>query len=172
MRLGAIVTILCVCLACANTAESQAPSAIKPGALPFVLPGRAINPRVVQLGEGAVQYELTDRYPAEAALMEIQQALTAGGWTPLSHDLWNPGLPSSNSVGWRNFVDGTGSPKLRVYQWLGYWRNNSGDVVMHGIRYKALDAAMGSEPAGDGSGTIEIFTAQALARAKINVPKP
>ena len=68
-------------------------------------------------------------------------------------------------------MDGTTTPELRVYQWLGYWRNKAGNVVMHGIRYKAPDAALGSTPVGDGTATIEIFSAEALARARIKVPE-
>ena len=166
-----VIAVLCASFACESIVASQGSITVKPGAPPFVLPSRAANARIVQQGEGAVEYDLKDMYPAGGALANIQHTLSAVGWTPLDQDLWNPGLPSSNKVGWRDFVDGTTTPRLRVYQWLGYWRNKAGDVVIYGIRYKAADAALGSAPVGDGTATIEIFSAEALARSHIKVPK-
>jgi len=60
---------------------------------------------------------------------------------------------------------------VRVYQWLGYWRNSSGDAVMYGLRYEAGDAELASIPTVAGTGTVEIFTADALARAGVRLPK-
>ena len=165
-----VMTLLCTSIACDKSVAFQRPVSIQPGTSPFVLPSGAENARVIQQGEGGVQYDLREKYSADGALADIQKGLLASGWTPLAQDLWNPGSPSSNSVGWRNYVDGTRTPKVRVYQWLGYWRNKGGDVVMHGISYTTPDISLGATPVGDGTGTIEIFTAEALKRAGIKVP--
>jgi hypothetical protein len=156
-------------LSCKPDVPSPNAIAVKPGIAPFVLPSAAQNVGVIQRGEGAIKYELKEPYPAAVALAEIQSAFQTAAWTPLSEDLWNPGLPSSNSAGWGNFVDATKSPQLRVYQWLGYWRNSAGDVVMYGIRYEAPGVEIGSAPVGNGSANVEIFSAAALARARIKV---
>jgi len=164
------VLVLSGSFACEKSAASQQSLVAMPGVAPFVLPSEAESVRVIQQGEGTIVYELKDNFPADTALAEVSAGLRKSDWLPLSEDLWNPGLPSSNSAGWRNFVDGTSSPKIRVYQWVGYWRNKRGDVVMHSIRYRALDAALGASPVGDGTGSVEIFTADGLRIAGIKVP--
>ena len=170
LRSTVVVSAVLLTVCCKGGVASEQPIAVKLGVPPFVLPSGARNARVIQQGEGATQYELNEAYPATASLAEIQKALEAANWTPLSEDLWNPGLPSSNKVGWGNYVDGTKSPKVRVYQWLGYWRNSAGDVLMYGLRYQAPNAEVGALPVGNGVAVTEIFSAAALLRARVKVP--
>ena len=170
MDLSILLTaMLCGVVWCNDGGAAQS-IRVKPGVPPFVLPSGAQNPRVIQQGEGAIQYELKEAYPATTSLAEIQKALQAAAWSPLSEDLWNPGVPSSNKDGWTNFVDGRESPKVRLYQWLGYWRNSAGDVVVYGIHYRARDAEFGSLPLGSGSVNVVFISAAALARARVRVP--
>ena len=160
-----------ITIGCDRSVASDQTVLVKAGVEPFILPTRASNARVILQGDGTIHYDLREPYPAQHAVSDVQKALEAAGWIALPHDLWNPGLPSSNNVGWRNFVDGTSSPKVRVYEWLGYWRNGAGDMIMHALRYRAQDAGTGSLPVADATGTVELFTAGALARARVTVPR-
>ena len=79
-------------------------------------------------------------------------AFQRAGWSPLVEDLWNPGIPSSNQTGWTNFIDGRNKPEVRVYQWLGYWRNASGSAVMYVLQYVAQESHRGAAPIGTAPG--------------------
>jgi len=59
-----IAVIVAASLSCAGGVASQESIKIKIGSPPFVLPSNAENPRIVSQGEGAVQFELNERYPA------------------------------------------------------------------------------------------------------------
>jgi hypothetical protein len=139
--------------ACARVALIAVIAALAgvPGQLPtlerplFAISG-AFNIQWSERGDGEVSYNLQEAYPAEAALRALNDWLSRMGWTPLKENLWNPGLPSSNVRGWGSHVDASANPAVFVYQWVGYWRNDRGDVVSYFLRYNGSDATPGSEP--------------------------
>ena len=120
-----------------------------PGQLPhlerplFAISG-ASNIQWSERGDGEVSYELHVAYPADAALSAIDGWLTRMDWTPLKEDALNPG--SSTVRRWSGRVDDTVTPAVFVHQWIGYWRNDRGDVVSYSLRYRGAGRTDDSAP--------------------------
>ena len=93
-------------------------------------------------GVWQVQYNVQIEYPAEDILRFIRGSLEGQGWQPLNEDVLNPGLPTSHVNGWQQYTDGRTSPKAEVRQWLGQWKNPSGDVVWYRLQYRYEEATM------------------------------
>ncbi len=75
-------------------------------------------------------------YPASGVIDWISEKLQSTGWQPLMYDFLNPGLPSSHSQGWTYFLHGLADPEVCVHQWLGDWKDASGNIVRYGFRYQ------------------------------------
>jgi hypothetical protein len=86
-------------------------------------------------GTDQLLFEIKVDYPAKTVLEEISEKLKSKGWQPLSEDYLNPGLPSSHVRGWTDFIDGTKSPRRKVYQWLAQWENKNGDILWCTLKY-------------------------------------
>jgi hypothetical protein len=82
-----------------------------------------------------VAYGLNEKYPAQDILSQIGGRLKKLGWEPLKEDWLNPGTPSSHVTGWSEFMDEQMSPVRHVHQWLGQWKNGTGDVVIYAFTY-------------------------------------
>lgn len=164
-----VACLLAVLVACSDSIAVQRTTSVRPGEPPFELPAHAMNVEILH-DERAVRFELMEPYPARHALEEIARNLIGSGWSALSEDLWNPGIPSSNTRGWTDYIDGRTSPNVRVYQWLGYWRNARGDVVAYALHYNADDIAKGAVPDEKGTGSIKLFDRDDLRKAGVKVP--
>lgn len=81
-------------------------------------------------------YRLTSTFPAKPVIEFISNKLQKDGWQPLKNDFLNPDTPSSHVEGWKEFLDATDQPPLCVRQWLGDWKDASGNIVTYGFRYK------------------------------------
>jgi len=135
----------------------------------FALSG-AFNIRWSDRGDGEVAFEMDEAYPADSALRALHDWLSRMGWTPLKEDLWNPGQPSSNIRSWGDFVDGSVKPEVRVYRWIGHWRNERGDVVSYVFRYTGADATAGSEPRRPVQVDAAFYKAETLRLLRVKVP--
>jgi hypothetical protein len=135
----------------------------------FALSG-AFNIRWSDRGDGEVSFEMDEAYPADSALRALHDWLSRMAWTPLKEDLWNPGQPSSNVGGWRDFVDGSVNPERRVYRWIGHWRNERGDVVTYVFRYDGVDARPNSAARPPVHVDAAFYKAETLRLLRIKVP--
>jgi hypothetical protein len=102
-----------------------------------------------------VSYRVLVAYPADSVLSCISKELSQKGWQALKEDFWNPGIPSSHVRGWTQFADTSVQPQANVDQWLGQWKNQTGDVLWYSLQYRYppgdrnhLTVAAGFIPAG------------------------
>jgi hypothetical protein len=105
--------------------------------------------RVSARGEGravGVEYWVSVPYPADSFLADITNRMKQGSWTPAETDLLNPSIPSSHVRGWTSYIDGRGSPRLGVHQWMADWRNRDGDVVSYALEYSSVLQDRASKP--------------------------
>ncbi len=102
----------------------------------IILPGARDIIRGHVFGTDQLSYRLNEAYPADSALRNIKDQLTRQGWKPLKEDYLNPGLPSSHTRGWTEFIDATRKPEQMVKQWLADWTNDKGDIVTYALRYR------------------------------------
>jgi len=82
-----------------------------------------------------LSYHVSSKFPATPVIDWISDKLQKVGWEPLKYDFLNPNLPSSHLTGWTYFLDERKGPALCVHQWLGDWKDASGNIVRYGFRY-------------------------------------
>lgn len=87
-------------------------------------------------GADRLSYHVSSKFPAISIIQLISDKLGKGGWEALRYDFMNPNRPSSPLQGWQEFLDGTKKPALCVHQWLGEWKDASGNIVIYAFRYK------------------------------------
>lgn len=80
-------------------------------------------------------YHVSSKFPATPVIGWISDRLQKAGWEPLKYDFLNPDSPSSHVTGWTYFLDGRKRPAPCVHQWLGDWKDASGNIVRYGFRY-------------------------------------
>ena len=86
-------------------------------------------------GTDQLSYHVDAKFPASNVIGWISQKLREAGWQPLAYDFLNPKIPSSQVRGWEEFLDGTSQPMSCIHQWLGNWKDASGDIVTYAFRY-------------------------------------
>ncbi len=128
-------------MGCSSSDNPNAP----PGSL-IELPGAQKVRRVKNKFQTQLSYELEVKYPAKVALDEILDKVKKSGWTPLSEDYLNPGLPSSHVRGWSDYDDLSKQPPTHVYQWLAQWKNANGDILWYVFYYRDPLTATSSSP--------------------------
>ncbi len=82
-----------------------------------------------------VSYLLTQPFPAHNALNQIGKQLNELGWTPLSEDIDNPGMPSSHVRGWTEYTDVSVKPSRHEHLWKAAWRDQAGNIVEYLLVY-------------------------------------
>jgi hypothetical protein len=82
-----------------------------------------------------LSYHVSSQYPATPVIELVSTKLQRGGWEPLNYDFMNPNVPSSRLRGWQEILQGNKQP-VCIHQWLGDWRDASGNIVTYGFRYK------------------------------------
>jgi hypothetical protein len=82
-----------------------------------------------------LSYHVRTNFPAWPVIQSISNTLQKAGWQPLKNNFLNPDTPSSQVDGWKEFLDATALPPLCVRQWLGDWKDASGNIVTYGFRY-------------------------------------
>ena len=87
-------------------------------------------------GADRLSYHINSKYPATPVIELISNKLQNAGWKPLRYDVLDPHIPSSHVKGWQEFLQGTKEPILCIHQWLGDWKDPSGNIVSYGFRYK------------------------------------
>jgi hypothetical protein len=87
-------------------------------------------------GTDQLTYHVKERLPASGVIDWISAELRSQNWKPLPYDSLEPNNASvaSQVRGWHPFIDSTGLGC--VQQWLGDWRDSSGNVVRYVFRYK------------------------------------
>ena len=83
-----------------------------------------------------LSYHVNSKFPAAPDIELISNKLQKGGWEPLKYYFLKPDTPSSQEQGWQEFLDGTEQPPLCLRQWLGDWKDASGNIVTYGFRYE------------------------------------
>jgi hypothetical protein len=133
---AAFVVCIIIC-AGLSSGQQQAAAAERPAAL-ILSPG-STGVRFDEQGNTArLSYHVSSKFPATSVIDWISDQLQKAGWKPLKYDFLNPNSPSSHVTGWPYQLDGTKNPALCVHQWLGDWRDPSGNIVRYGFRYKQL----------------------------------
>jgi hypothetical protein len=97
-------------------------------------------------GTDQLTYHVKERLPASDVIDWISAKLWGKSWRPLPYDSMEPDNASvaSQMRGWHPFLDSTGLGC--VQQWMGDWRDSSGNVVRYAFRYKlAKDCAPDSD---------------------------
>lgn len=84
-----------------------------------------------------VSYHVNSKFPAAPVLGWVSENLRKQGWKPLKYDFLNPSSLSSQVTGWEEIMAGINEPGICVHQWLGSWKDPSGDIVTYGFRYKS-----------------------------------
>lgn len=133
--------LLCVVI-CAGlyNGRQQVEAAERPAAL-ILYPG-ATDIRFDERGStGRLSYRVSSKFPATPVIELISHKLQKAGWEPMKYDFLNPSLPSSHMTGWTYFLDGTKDPTQCVHQWLGDWKDPSGNIVTYGFRYEQLSCS-------------------------------
>jgi hypothetical protein len=115
-----------MCIAVTSCANAPYPAAL------FV-PSDAEQMRTTKQYGGGVIFDATRLYPADAFLTSENEHLRANGFQPQTIDPF--GQPTSQNQGWFEYTDSHRTPNTRVAQWIGYWKNQSGDEVMVALRY-------------------------------------
>jgi len=82
-----------------------------------------------------LEYHVDAKFPASNVIGWISHKLQGTGWKPLTHDFLNPNLPSSQAQGWQDFLAGPKAPGSCIHQWIGNWRDVSGNFVRYALRY-------------------------------------
>ena len=121
--------IVSVCLLNGRSVEAAEP----PAAL-MVYPGASDSLYVAS--RSTLSYHVDAKFPATVVIQWVSGNLQKAGWKPLEHDFLNPDSPSSLSHSWQYFLDGTKDPILCVHQWLGDWKDASGNIVVYAFRYE------------------------------------
>jgi hypothetical protein len=93
-------------------------------------------------GGDQLEYHVDERFPASNVIDWISHKLQEKGWQPLANDFLNPGLLSSQVQGWQGFLDETKGPTACIQQWMGYWKDASGDIVLYAFRYRQPDCSI------------------------------
>jgi hypothetical protein len=84
-----------------------------------------------------LSYHVNSKYPATPVIDLISNKLQKDGWKPLKYNFMNPNLPSSHVTGWQEFLRGIKEPvPICVHQWLGDWKDASGNFVTYAFSYK------------------------------------
>lgn len=96
----------------------------------IILPD-ATNVRWADIYDGQVTYSVSEPYPANRAIREIQTKLQQLGWRPRKRDLLNPAGSSGTRAEWIE-TDIEGKPAIA---WSQQWEHDMGDVVWYGLRY-------------------------------------
>lgn len=99
----------------------------------IIVPG-ARAPTFTNVNDGEVSYTVLEPYPGERMLQAINDGLRAKGWTPLKHDPFTPGRPSSHQSGWGRYQTADGQVE---HQWLGSWTNAAKEIVTYSLVYRA-----------------------------------
>ena len=130
-RIAIVLVTLAVLGACRGVQDRRE----RPAEL--VVDDGATGLRHIERGNGTheLTYQLREVCPAESVLTRIRAALPPDRWQALTADWLNPDNPSSHSRGWANFVDGRRQPNTFVFNWVGAWKNGSGNLVEYTLRY-------------------------------------
>ena len=98
----------------------------------------------------------------------LSQHFEQAGWRPRSHQESNPRLATSFSSGWQNAAGGIAEPNgpTAVYQWLGEWEDQAGDVIHYHLLASYYSEHRGDEVRGDGAYVPVQIVKAALSRER------
>jgi hypothetical protein len=89
-------------------------------------------------GTDQLTYHVKTRLPASDVIDWISAKLWDQNWRPLPYDSLEPNNASvaSQVRGWHPFLYFTSTGLGCVQQWMGDWKDSSGNVVRYAFRYK------------------------------------
>jgi hypothetical protein len=99
-------------------------------------------------GTDQLTYHVKERLPASGVIDWISAKLWDQNWRPLPYDALEPNdaVGASQLRGWHPLIDATGSTRYCVQQWLGDWKDRSGNIVRYAFHYKlSRDCAPNSD---------------------------
>jgi hypothetical protein len=91
-----------------------------------------------------VTYHVRTKFPAAGVIDWISQRLREAGWRPLSNDSLDPSSSSSQMRSWHERLAGLNEPDICLRQWIGDWKDSSGNIVRYAFRYKEQCASKAS----------------------------
>lgn len=111
-------------------------------------------------GTDQLSYHLKARLPASGVIDWISAQLWLKQWKWLPYDFLDPNntVGASQVRGWHSFLEPTGGC---VQQWMGDWKDSSGNVVRYVFRYKLPKSCA---PDSDDLEVFAIYTPAALVK--------
>jgi hypothetical protein len=102
----------------------------------IVLPD-ATNIQITENNDGAVDYELSELYPAIATIRELTRRLKEDGWRALDYDVLNKSVPTSMGE-WSDFIDRRNRTEgpVREYRWTQQWQNSNRMTAWYQLSYR------------------------------------
>jgi hypothetical protein len=88
-----------------------------------------------------VNYTVRSEYPADDLVSQLNSILVRMGWSLMSDSFFNPGIRSSLTRGWVDYVDLAGTEEQIVHRWSAHWTNQKGEVVQFTLRYSCPKSA-------------------------------
>jgi len=88
-------------------------------------------------GTDQLTYRVDAEFPAAGVIGWISHELEERGWEALTYDYMNPNLPSGQVQGWSQFRDERKEPEQYVHQWIGDWRDSSGNIIRYVFHYRS-----------------------------------
>jgi hypothetical protein len=83
-----------------------------------------------------LSYNVRDEFPAAATIRHISSELQKRGWRAIPYDVLTPKQSVPLVQVWQHFPSVAGSTVECNYEWIGNWRNQSGDVVRYILLYR------------------------------------
>jgi hypothetical protein len=83
-----------------------------------------------------VTYRVRAKFPASTVIRRISQKLRERGWNALAYDFLGPGSTPSQMRVWQERLTATTKPWVCLRQWIGDWKDSSGDIVRYAFRYR------------------------------------
>ncbi len=127
--------LLAACIVAEAGPRSLAGAAEHPAAL--VVLRDAANVRFSKRGlSDQLTYRVRAKFPASTVIGRISQKLRERGWNALAYDFLGPGSTPSQMRVWQERLAGTTKPWACLQQWIGDWKDSSGNIVRYAFRYR------------------------------------
>ncbi len=114
-------------------------------------------------GTDQLTYHVKERLPASGVIDWISAKLWGQNWKPLPYDSLEPdnAAGASQMRGWHPFIDATGNTQYCVQQWIGDWKDGSGNIVRYVFHYKL---PKGCAPDSDDLGVSAVYVSAPLVK--------
>ena len=83
-------------------------------------------------GTHECHYSLNTKYPAEELISQIHSYYEKHGFQPQKEDFLNPGMKTSEVIGWGDFLD----KGIKIFSWQSQWKDLDGNYIVLVLEYK------------------------------------